>query len=241
MKRTQPSDSPRSASADACCPVPATSIGTATPTARVERAGMLAAGASVFAAVASSACCWLPLLLIAFGASAGGVAATFERFRPVFLVVAPSLLALGFYLLYFRKAACGPDGACAIPNPRFRRVSRVMLWIAVVLVAAFALFPKYVGLLFASPANASSATDPARTVTLRIEGMTCEACAIRLEHDLAAIPGVRRARVEYAEGRAMVGLDSVAYETTIGRLIDAVRAAGYAAHVDATRNPTGGG
>ena len=53
-------------------------------------------GGSVVAAVLSSACCWLPLLLLAFGASAAGVSAFFERWRPAFLVVAIGLLGAGF-------------------------------------------------------------------------------------------------------------------------------------------------
>ncbi len=52
---------------------------------RVERAGLLAVGASVFSAILASACCWLPLLLVAFGTSAAGASAAFERVRPFFL------------------------------------------------------------------------------------------------------------------------------------------------------------
>ena len=40
---------------------------------------------SVASALAASACCWLPLVLVAFGASTAGLSAAFERVRPWFL------------------------------------------------------------------------------------------------------------------------------------------------------------
>lgn len=40
-----------------------------------QRTGMLAVGGSVLSALAASACCWIPLLLIAIGVSTGGVSA----------------------------------------------------------------------------------------------------------------------------------------------------------------------
>lgn len=64
------------------------------------------AGGSVLAAAAASACCWVPLLFLAFGASAAGVSAAFERLRPLFLGVAGVSLAVGFYMSYFRKTRC---------------------------------------------------------------------------------------------------------------------------------------
>jgi copper chaperone CopZ len=226
------------ADAEDCCAVPAASAPTRAPRPGAERAGLLAAGASVLTAVASSACCWLPLLLIALGASAGGVAAAFERFRPVFLVVAPLLLALGFYFLYLRKPTCGPDGTCAAPNPRIRRLSRVMFWVAAVLVAAFAFFPKYVGLLLpaSSDTGAADTAGPTRTVVLRIEGMTCEACATRLEAELSSVPGVRRVKVAYPDGAATVHVDPAAREV-VASLLERVRNAGYEARVESGGPP----
>ena len=61
-----------------------------------------AATGSVLAAMASSACCWLPLVLMGVGLSAAGVGTFFERYRPYFLVVAVVLLGVWFYFNYFR-------------------------------------------------------------------------------------------------------------------------------------------
>lgn len=205
------------------------------PRPRMERAGILAAGASVLSAIVASACCWLPLLLVAFGASAAGASAAFERLRPFFLALAPIFLGVGFYFAYFRKGACGPGGACAAPNRRLKRVNRAMLWVASVVVVAVALFPNYVGLLLrrGQPASAAEA-GPTQTVTLRIEGMTCDACAVHVESELAAVPGVRRATVVYSEGRAIVTVD-VARPPDLASLVAAVEKAGYRAEVDPKR------
>jgi len=218
------------AQAHDCCAV------TTGPRPRAERAGILAAGASVLSAIVASACCWLPLLLVAFGASAAGASAAFERARPFFLALAPVFLGIGFYFAYFRKEACGPGGACATPSRKLKRLNRAMLWVASVVVVAVAFFPNYVGLLLRRgqpPASAAEA-GPTQTVTLRIEGMTCEACAVHVERELAAAPGVRRATVVYSEGRAIVTADA-ARPPDLASLIAAVGKAGYRAEADPGR------
>jgi Cu+-exporting ATPase len=63
---------------------------------------------------------------------------------------------------------------------------------------------------------------PAR-IRLAIGGMTCAACAARVEQALAAVPGVVSARVNLADGLARV----TALSGETGQLIAAVEAAGY--------------
>jgi len=178
-----------------------------------ERSERFTLGGSVVAAVLSSACCWLPLLLLAFGASAAGVSAFFERWRPLFLIVAVALLGAGFYVVYFRKAACA-DGSCETA-PRSRRAfSQAMLWVAALLVGAFALFPKYAGTVARTFYGTRSANESAAVVTgaalhrFNVEGMTCEACATTLQADLEKIDGVASARVDYATKAAEVRSDA---------------------------------
>jgi len=59
--------------------------------------------------------------------------------------------------------------------------------------------------------------------TYPVEGMTCAACARRVERALAAVPGVRSARVDAAVEQAQVDAPAVAPAT----LAAAVEAAGY--------------
>lgn len=194
-----------------CCSTQASQA--AQPTGPVDRIGRLSTPAAVGSAILSSACCWLPLLLLAFGLSAGGVAGFFETVRPFFLAAAVIFLGAGFYFAYFRKPACKPGEACAVPNPKLQRFNRVMLWVATVFVLAFALFPYYGPALiraFAEPTPNAVSTGPGdssaalTTRTYRVDGMTCAACAAGLEVQLTKLPGVVKARVSYDEGTAVV-------------------------------------
>jgi len=189
--------------------------------------GAWAATGATVSAVLSSACCWIPLLLLAFGASATGLSATFETYRMPLLVVAGSLLATGFYLVYFRKPVCDPGGACSVPSSRLTRLNKGMLWIATLLVGAFAFFPNYVGALVGGQ-EAGSVEGAA--VHLEIEGMTCEACALHIEKELKSVPGVRAAQVFYDERRATVTADPTTPPPE-AELVQAVERAGYKATV----------
>ena len=57
---------------------------------------------------------------------------------------------------------------------------------------------------------------------LPVEGMTCASCAARVERGLADLPGVSRASVNYASGRATVAFDPerVGRPDLAGRIID---------------------
>jgi Cu+-exporting ATPase len=62
-------------------------------------------------------------------------------------------------------------------------------------------------------------------VDLPITGMTCGSCASRIERSLNKTPGVRKAGVNYATGRATVEYDPGA--TGLRQLIDRVKEVGY--------------
>lgn len=215
-----------------CCAVPA-----AKNAGRSRKAGLMATGGAVVSAVLSSACCWLPLLLIAFGASAAGVAGFFEAYRPYLLGATGLLLASGFYVVYLRKENCGPGEACAVPNPRLQRVNKTMLWVATAVVVAFALFPKYVGYLLGS---SNQPALPAKLVlgesrVFRIDGMTCEACAVTLHEHMGRVPGVTRVEVSFKAktARAFFAAQQAPSDAV---LLAAIHEAGYSgAQIATTR------
>ncbi len=74
-------------------------------------------------------------------------------------------------------------------------------------------------------------------VTLPIEGMTCVACAARIERRLGKEAGVGQASVNYATEEAVVRLDA-ASEPSIPQLVKAVRDSGYEVRLEALRLPT---
>lgn len=193
------------------------------------------AGGAIVAAIASSACCWLPLLLMAFGLSVGSVSTWFEQYRLIFLIVAGALLSLGFYSAYFAGRRCDPACGCDRRASRMQRVSRIMLWISAVFVIGFAAFPKYVG-AFIGDNGASAVATGSDTVEFRIEGMTCEACTVHVKSELIKVPGVLGATVSYSEGNASISFDSEDPPATAD-LITAIEKAGYSGMVESENPP----
>lgn len=183
---------------------------------------------ALLAALFSSACCWLPLLLIGVGASSVGVAGFFEAYRPHFLAGAVILLGAGFYFVYLRKPRCGPDGSCEVPNVKLQRFNKIVIWLAAAAVAVFALFPNYVGYFFGSnEAQAEVQMTAAPGREYRIEGMTCEGCAGLIRSQLVKTPGVLRAEVSYESKTARVFF--IPGQTVPGDqiIVESIKRAGY--------------
>lgn len=182
---------------------------------------------ALLTAILSSACCWLPLLLLAFGASAAGVGSFFEQYRPYLLGVTALLLSRAFYLVYFRKSSC-EDGECSTPNSKLERFNKTILWVAAIAVLGFTLFPNYIGSFLgnsheqAQPINKEGLTE----FVVEIEGMTCEACAVHNQEILKKVSGIRFAKVSYEEKTATLLAEKIVTEETIQ---NAIEKAGYKA------------
>jgi mercuric ion transport protein len=189
-----------------------------------------AGAVAIAAAIMASACCWLPLALLALGISAAGLAKFIVGARWVFVAIAVAALGLGFYMSYRRKAACAPGEVCAPSG--LARFNRVMLWVSAILVLAFATFPYYSAPLLQAfgaggknaLANARSsaktvakgpstkvvanttgtATTQFRLYAYQIKGMDCQECADGLQAAIAKMPGVKKATVSYQHGPAQV-------------------------------------
>lgn len=197
-----------------------------------ETIGRWATAGAILAAIGASSCCILPVVLGAGGLSTVALAGTFESARPLLLAVTAVLLGVGFYTNYFRKPACEPGAACATPRPGLRRFSRGMLWLSTISVLALAFFPSYASVFAGGPV----VDDPAfgsvasRRVELAVSGMTCEACAVSIQNELAAVPGVLHSEVDYPTGRAVVLVRADA-PPGAQSLLAAVDRAGYSARV----------
>ncbi len=181
----------------------------------------------VISAIMASACCWLPLMLLAVGVSGAGIAASLEAYRPLFIVVTFGFLGAAFYFTYRPKRAvaegghgcCAPEAtsaaACCAPatQGRFRMMTlnKAMLWGVTLLAVAVLFFPKYVGFFLASQAddNETTAASPLVSKTIiAIEGMTCEACSVVLQRAIKGVPGVLSANVDYMNQQAVVSTEA---------------------------------
>lgn len=98
--------------------------------------------ASVVAALAASVCCVGPVVAAVIGAGAlGAASAQLEPYRPWFLGLTVVLLGAAFATTYRRERVACADGSCA---PSSLRTTKIVLWVAVVVVGLVAAFPYYV-------------------------------------------------------------------------------------------------
>lgn len=104
----------------------------------------LAGGA--LAAIAASACCLGPLVLVSLGMGGAWLSrlSALEPYRPVFIALAVGAMALAYRRIFAKprtSAVCEPGAVCAIPATN--RVYRKVFWIvggAVLFAIAFPYF-----------------------------------------------------------------------------------------------------
>jgi mercuric transport protein len=185
------------------------------------------------AAVAASACCTVPLLLVSLGVGGAWVGSltAFEPFRPLFIAVA--VVALGYAgwreWRAARLAASGVDCDCEdeAVAPRTRYAVLGVGALAAVLLLASPYLVRASGAP-ADPALAQAdAGAPLATarVTLAVEGMTCAACDATVRRALLNVDGVEDAAVSFEPPRAVVSFDPT--RATVADLTAATAAAGY--------------
>lgn len=205
----------------------------------------------VVSAIMASACCWLPLLLLAVGVSGAGIAATLEAYRPLLIVVTYGFLAAAFYFTYRPKKAAAEAGhGCCAPEPaeeegcctsagkrRFNLMTfnKAILWVVTVLAVAFLFFPSYVGLLFGT-GNKTAVTASMNRAVFKIEGMTCEGCATTVVQAIRQVPGVLAVEVSYEKKQAVVGTEFCCLVPK-DKILAALKTAGYSGKFVETNQP----
>lgn len=200
-----------------------------------SKAGAISQAVAMLSAMLASACCWLPPLLITSGISGGSLAAKFEASRPVLLPVTLALLSLAFYFTCRKPkvaavAASSGEESCGCPPERskwvtIRKLNRTMFWVVTVFVLAFAFFPNYAGFFLAGDDTVQARADTERVEwRMAIKGMTCRACAARIQTELAKVSGVSGAKVDYGQASAAVTAAPEVNETPLRM---AVEVAGY--------------
>ena len=189
------------------------------------------------------------MFLLAVGISGGALSATFETWRPVLLPLTFLLLGGAFYSTYWRPKIAPvsasetdkPDDACcAAPSAdvqataccpplgskgrALNNFSKVMLWVVTVFVLVFAFFPNYVGYILGGGVTLAARHDLDKVV-VKIEGMTCAACAANIENALRNVTGVAAAEVNYEKAEAVVGVPR-GRQVPLAGILAAIRGAG---------------
>lgn len=192
-----------------------------------SRTTVAALGLAAVTALGASACCWLPLLLVVFGASSVGVAATFEGLRPYLLVVSPVLLGFSFYMLYLRRSPCADEATCSTRRGSGGRVTKTVFWIAASLLTLSLAFPSAMSAFLGGSSPAASdrlVTLP--SLRLTVSGMTCESCSASARSALLEVPGVVDAAADHATGTAQVWYEA-GHEPARETLTRAIESHGY--------------
>jgi len=101
------------------------------------------------AAIAASACCLGPLILISLGVGGAWISnlTMLEPYRPIFIGIALICMALAYRKIYSDQPAnaCVPNTLCA--KPQTNRNYRVMFLVVSALVLIALLYPYFVTLL----------------------------------------------------------------------------------------------
>jgi mercuric ion transport protein len=107
-----------------------------------DRATLLSIG-GILAALGAATCCVVPFAL--FFAGIGGAwignLTALKPYQPLFVALAVGCLGAGFYFAYRKPKApeCVEDSYCARPSSR--RVTKIGLWVASVLIVIAVGFP----------------------------------------------------------------------------------------------------
>jgi copper chaperone CopZ len=201
----------------------------------VMRKENLFMGGGIAAAIVSSLCCILPLIAVIFGLGAFGVGSTFETLRPYLLILAFAALGYGFYRVYFRQEECAPDDSCAAKP--VNKINQISLWVATIVIVAFALAPYYTGYIAAAitaprlpttesaPVVAPDESAAKKTIVLNVRGMTCDACETHIEVPLRKLQGVISAEADYKKHNVTVVYDPA--QVTVEKIKETITATGY--------------
>jgi copper chaperone CopZ len=187
--------------------------------------------ASVVAAAGASLCCIGPQVAAALGLGAFGAASLFENLRPYLLAVTALLLGSAIFLRI--RSQQKPDcvnGVCT-RAPAHRSMRTAMLLVSIAAVVAIAAVPQlsnaFLDSLIGPTVLASQGIKGQSVTTLKIEGMTCAACASGLKATLARENGVLAVEVSYEKAMARISFDSA--KTSFEELVAVIGDLGYVA------------
>lgn len=186
---------------------------------------------TALAALAASACCWIPALLGAGAAGSLGISAALAPWRPYLLALTGLFLIAGFYMAYRKpKADCCDSGGCATPAAvKRRKINIGVMWVVAAFAVAMSAYPN----LLAASASAGTHSSPSAsvaaeaTLVFRVEGMDCEACVVPIKAEVEKIPGVQSASIDFATKRLIVNEGRNGPNSDV--IIEAVKRAGFQA------------
>lgn len=188
-------------------------------------------GAGILTAIAASLCCITPVLALIAGTS--GIASTFSWLEPLRpYLIGLTVLVLGF--AWYQKLIpitigtkkeidcdCETEG-----KPKFIQ-SKTFLGIVTVFAALMLAFPLYADIFYPKQAKQIIVVDKSdlQKVAFTISGMTCNACAEHVKHEVNQLDGIVETNASYEDENAIVEFDRT--KTNEAEIQKAINSTGY--------------
>ena len=103
---------------------------------------------SIFTAFIASSCCIGPLAFIFLGVGGIGFGASFEKYRPLLILLTTILIGISYYLINRPLEKQCIDGKCDIIEAKSKRkINRIILGISAGIAVVFMFVPQFL-LLF---------------------------------------------------------------------------------------------
>ncbi len=105
---------------------------------------MFASFGSIFTAFVASSCCIGPLAFILLGVGGIGLGASFEKYRPLLIVLTSILIGFSYYMVNRPLEKQCIDGKCDIEEAkRKRKINRIILGISAGIAVVFMFVPQF--------------------------------------------------------------------------------------------------
>lgn len=179
----------------------------------------------VVAAIAASSCCIPPVIAAIAGIGGASSSLTWmEPFRPYLIGLA--VVAIGYAWYSHLKPKDEDNCGCEIDKPKFYQTRGFLIGMTMFAILSIG-FPYYSGVFF--PDNKSDVVvvdkSSVHKINLRIEGMTCDACQVHVNHTVNELDGIINMSTSYVDGEAIIEFDIT--RTSIEEIKEAVNSTGY--------------
>lgn len=172
--------------------------------------------------ILASLCCVGPLVIVLFGLGSVSFALSLSQYRPYFLGLG-FLFMIGAIFLHLNKKNKTCDINCfSVEGLKREKKFIISVVISMAIIYVFALYilvPAISPFIYGSlsqkttiqtgnTVNPINENSDLRTLSLKINGMTCSGCAYGIQNILESLNGVVKAKVNYPEGTGEVIYDA---------------------------------
>ena len=190
-----------------------------------EKSSKKAAYTGLFAALAASSCCILPIVALIAGVGGSASALSWmEPFRPYLIGIAIVAIVFTWYSYFKPRQAA----ACCDSDSKPKWFQSKGFLIGITLFAALAIsFPYYSYIFYPDTKKEVLLVKPSslQAVSFDVIGMTCSGCEIHIENEVNKLEGIVEVKANYTKGKTDVRYDNS--KVSRDSIIAAIKRTGY--------------